>query len=155
MEKIDELLKVLSPKHKELQDNINKRYIKHIAYQKIKSLNNFFDVEYDILQKFYPDLKEEEIFGMISKYLSQYNLFLLYIIYFNYIEDYKTIETIVKVMDFEKKYMFDNFELYIDRKTYNKLVNYVDKKEFTFIGLVSTEYKTDITKMDGVKRLLR
>lgn len=155
MEKIDELLQVFSPKHKEIQDKINKMYIKHIAYRKIKSLNDFFDVEYDILQKFYPDLNEQEIIETATKYLSQYNMFLLYIIYFNHIGDYKMVETIVKVIDFEKQTMFDNFELYIDRKTYNKLMKYIDTKEFTFIGLVSTEYKTDITKLDGIKRLLR
>ena len=155
MKDFNKLIEILTPLEDKLEKNILERYIKHLNYQKIKNLNDFFQVEYDILQNFYPKLTEKSITQMLSEYLGYFNLSMQYIVYFNYLNKNEVVNMIIDNIYYEKEYVFTTLEMYLDELTLKKLLQYVIKRENTTMGLISTQYGVNITNIDGLQRFIR
>jgi hypothetical protein len=155
MKDFDKLIEILTPLEDKLEKNILERYVKHLNYQKIKNLNDFFEVEYDILQNFYPKLTEKSIIQMLSEYLGYFNLSMEYIIYFNHFNKNDFVNMISDNIYYEREYLFTTLEMYLDKLTLQKLLHYVTKRESTTMGLLSTQYGVNLTNIDGIQRFIR
>lgn len=155
MKDFNKLIEILTPLEDKLEKNILERYVKHLNYQKIKNLNDFFEVEYDILQNFYPKLTEKGIVQMLSEYLGYFNLGMEYILYFNHLNKNEVVNMIIDNICYEKEYVFTILEMYLDELTLKKLLQYVIKRETTTMGLISTQYGVNLTNIDGIQRFIR
>jgi hypothetical protein len=155
MKDFNKLIEILTPLEDKLEKNILERYVKHLNYQKIKNLNDFFQVEYDILQNFYPKLTEKGITQMLSEYLAYFKLSMQYIIYFNHLNKNEVLNMIIDNIHYEKEYVFTTLEMYLDELTLQKLLQYVIKRETTTMGLISTQYGVNLTNINGIQRFIR